>query len=84
MRYNSIILSACLFAVAGLVIPSYGEAEAAGQLALKTKSAGASADCPAVHGGLQADSCKHDSKSSKIDLDRKGHKVKKAKKSRGR
>jgi hypothetical protein len=87
MRFQISILSACLFAIAGLVIPSHYQAEAAGagNLGKTIKYTGmSSGDCAGQKGGLQTqDDCKADSKSSKVDLDRKGHKVKKSK-SRGR
>lgn len=89
MRYNSAILAACLFSLAGLIVPSSLDGADAAS-AIKGKKFGSNAGTTADNcgGTLQGDhldgDCKLDSKkTSKMDLDRKGHKVKKSK-SRGR
>jgi hypothetical protein len=86
-RYHLATLSACMFAVLGLIIPLNQGAEGASTIAInknfKSQST-SSSDCAGQLGGLQSeDGCKSDTKASKVDLDRKGHKVKKSK-SRGR
>lgn len=87
MRAKSAVFAACVFALGGLIIPSHFEAEAAGPIKLATgaKLSNSSSDsCTAGSGELGKSDCKDDSKDAKkIDLDRKGHKVKKSK-SRGR
>ena len=86
-RYHLATLSACLFSILGLIIPLNNGAEGAGpsQVGKNFKyQSTTSSDCASQLGGLQSgDDCKSDSKASKVDLDRKGHKVKKSK-SRGR
>lgn len=86
-RYHLASLSTCIFAVLGLIIPLNNDAEGAGPFSIgkNFKYQGtSSSDCAGQLGGLQSgDDCKSDSKSGKVDLDRKGHKVKKSK-SRGR
>lgn len=86
MRYNLAILVTSLFAVAGLIIPSHYQAEGAGFLVmgknLKQGSA-AAGECSSQPGNPQSHAdCKSDTKASKVDLDRKGHKVKHSKSSR--
>jgi hypothetical protein len=74
-----------MFAVLGLIIPLNHVAEGASITAVnknfKSQST-SSSDCAGHLGGLQSDhGCKSDTKASKVDLDRKGHKVKKSKSS---
>ena len=85
VRCRFAIFTACLFAVSGLIIPSYPEAE--GKISLASgkdfkKTSTSPKDCTAKP-GAPIDDCKSESEQNKIDLDRKGHKVKKSK-SRGR
>lgn len=78
MRYNSAILAASLFSLVGLIIPSHHQAEGASLLASVKNSKLASAstdDCTNQPGDLHSKDCKSNTKASKIDLDRKGHKV---------
>jgi hypothetical protein len=88
LRHNSAILAACLFAITGLIIPaSFDGAEAAGSIVgknFKSNTAATAKGCDGTQSDPNfSDDCKTDSKNTKIDLDRKGHKVKKSK-SRGR
>ena len=83
---QSAILASCLFAIGGLIIPSQNHAIAASAGPMKSLSAG-KIESSACSGPLDNQSfdhgCKPDSnKTKKVDLDRKGHKVKKS--SRGR
>ena len=82
-RYHLATLSACMFAVLGLIIPLNHLVEGASVTALnknfKSQST-SSSDCAGQLGSLHSDNgCKSDTKVSKVDLDRKGHKVKKSK-----
>lgn len=86
MRYNLAILGVSLFAVAGLIIPSHYQAQGAGFLVigknLKQGSA-AAGECSSQPSNPHSQSdCKSDTKASKVDLDRKGHKIKHSKSSR--
>ena len=75
-----------MFAVLGLIVPLNHSADGAGTIAInknfKSQSS-ASSDCAGQLGDQSEHGCKSDTKASKVDLDRKGHKVKKSK-SRGR
>lgn len=84
IRYRSAVFSACLFSVAGLIVPSQSEAEGKSSFSFEKNLEQASTpkDCT-VRPGAQVEDCESDSKQDKMDLDRKGHKVKKSK-SRGR
>jgi hypothetical protein len=78
MRVQSAIVVSCLLAVGSLVLPPHNQAQATGITIGKTLAASSNGNgcTEPISDHTQDHSCKPDSKKvTKVDLDRKGHKV---------